>query len=43
MKFNFWQMLGVLLIAGGAALFIYREMHKTAAIPNPAPVTQPAK
>lgn len=43
MKFNFWQMLGVLLLAAGAALLIYREMHKPVPTPSPAPVTQPAK
>jgi hypothetical protein len=42
MKFNFWQMLGVLLLIAGTGLFIYREMHKPAATPNPAPATQPA-
>jgi hypothetical protein len=38
MKFNFWQMLGVILLVGGAALLIYREMNK----PSGATATQPA-
>lgn len=50
MKFNFWQMLGVALLVGGAGLLIYREMNKTPAPgpnPNPPaatrPVSQPSK
>lgn len=44
MKLNFWQLIGVALLVGGAALLIYREMNKTPApVNNPPAATQPAK
>jgi hypothetical protein len=44
MKLNFWQLIGVALLVGGAALLIYREMNKTPApVNNPAATTRPSK
>jgi len=43
MKFNFWQMIGVVLLVGGAGWLIYREMNKPAAVTNPPAATSPAK
>ncbi len=37
MKLNFWQIIGVVLLVGGAGWYIYREMNP-APKPNPNPV-----
>lgn len=44
MKLNFWQLIGVALLVGAAALLIYREMNKPVSTDNGKPAaTQPAK
>jgi hypothetical protein len=40
MKFNFWQILGAILLIGGAAWFIWNEMKAKNPQPQPNPPAQ---